>query len=235
MSRAHTIVIAAAAILTSTALIVPTSGALAERWTSVTYNGLPMIEGSGRIVQQARAVGDFRRIKTYGSEDVEVRFGPKTSLVIAADDNILPLLTSEVDNGTLKIASRGSFRTRAPIKVWITTPDLEAYQTFGSGNVAIRDVNNNSLRLTINGSGNVVVNGRTGDLDLAVHGSGRARLDGLAARHVKASMFGSGDATVRATDELDARVFGSGRLRYVGSPQNISRHTFGSGRIIAAN
>jgi hypothetical protein len=237
MSRHYNVLIAAAAaaVLTSTALIVPTSGALAQGWTTVTHNGQPMVEGSGRIVQQARSVGDFRRIKTYGSEDVEVRFGPTTSLVIAADDNILPLLTSEVDNGTLKLGSRGSFRTRSPIKVWITTPHLEAYQSFGSGRAAIHQVNNNSLRLTLNGSGDLVVTGRTGELDLGVYGSGRARLEGLAARDVKAGMFGSGDATVRATDQLDANVFGSGTLRYVGSPQNVSRQTFGPGRIVAAN
>ena len=235
MSRAHTIVIAAAALLTSTALIVPTSGALAEGWINVTHNGQPMVEGSGRIVQQARAVGNFSRVKTYGAETVEIRFGPTHSLVIAADDNILPLLTSEVEDGTLKLSSRGSYRTRGPIKVWITVPNLDSYQSFGSGDAVIHQVNSSRLRLAINGSGDLVATGRTSELDIAVYGSGRARLESLAAGDVKAGMYGSGRATVRAAGNLDASVFGSGTLHYIGNPQHVRQRTFGSGRIVAAN
>jgi hypothetical protein len=118
--------------------------------------------------------------------------------------------------------------------VWITTPDLEAYQTSGSGGVVIHQVNNPRLGLRINGSSDLLVTGRTGELDVAIHGSGSARLADLAARDVKANLYGSGDATVRATGRLDASIFGSGTLRYVGAPQQLSRQTFGSGRIVAA-
>ena len=234
MSRRHTVILVAAAVLTSSALIVPTSGLAAQNWTSVTNRAHPMVEGSGRIIQQSRPVGAFNRVETIGSESVEVRFGPRPSLVIAADDNVLPLITSEVQDGTLKLGSRGSFRMRGPIKVWITTPNLEAYKTSGSGDVVIHQLNNSRLDLTINGSSDIVVAGRTGHLDLAIHGSGSARLADLAARNAKAALYGSGDATVRATDQLDASVFGSGTLRYVGSPRYLGQHTFGSGRILAA-
>ena len=43
-----------------------------------------------------RNVGEFRAVHTMGSENVDVRFGATTSVVIAADDNILPLLSSRV-------------------------------------------------------------------------------------------------------------------------------------------
>jgi len=235
MSRHQTVLIIAAAALVSTALIVPTSGVLAESWTTVTVDHRPIVQGSGHVVQQRRDVGDFRRVETLGSEDVDVRFGPTRSVVIAADDNILPLLSSRVVGGTLKFESRGSYRMRGPIRVWITTPRLDEFKTVGSGNVVIHDVNSSSLKLSLHGSGDIQANGRTQQLDLALMGSGRARLADLLATDVSAGVFGSGDAIIRATGKLDAQMFGSGSLRYLGNPKSMRSSHFGSGRIVSAN
>ena len=234
MSRRQILIFAAAALVTSSALIVPTTSVVAQPWTTVTYNALPTVEGSGRIVRQNRAVAPFQRVETYGAEQVEVRFGPRHSLVIAADDNILPLLSSAVRNGTLKLESRGSYRMRGPIKVWITTPNLEDYKTFGSGGVTIHQVNNPRLNLGVFGSSDIHATGRTGMLDVAIHGSGSARLAGLAAGNAKVGIYGSGEALVRTGGQLNASVFGSGNVRYLGQPQNVRRQRFGSGRIVAA-
>jgi hypothetical protein len=234
MSRQNVLFIAAATLV-SAALIIPTSGVVAQHWSHVTVNRMPVIDGSGRIVQQSRDVGEFRGVQTMGAESVDVRFGPKTSVVIAADDNILPLLSSRVVDGKLKIESRGSYRTRSPIRVWITTPRLEEFTTMGSGNVVIHDVSSPHLKLTLQGSGDIQANGRIGELDLALMGSGRARLADLSATDVSAGVFGSGEAVVRASGRLDAQMFGSGVLRYVGNPKSLRSSHFGSGRIIVSN
>lgn len=233
MSYRTTLMFVAAAALTSAALIIPSASLAAQRGHTVNYNNMPMIEGSGRVVRQNRSVGAFRRVETLGSEVVEVRLGARPSLVIAADDNILRLISSEVKNGTLKIESRGSYRTRSPIRVWITTPDLEAFSTMGSGNVTIHGVDNRQLSLAIHGSGDMQATGRTRQLDVSIYGSGNARLGGLTAADVNAALYGSGSATVRASGELDAQVVGSGTLRYLGQPASVRRQRIGSGRIIA--
>jgi hypothetical protein len=225
----------AVAALTSAALIVPTTSVAAQNWTSVTYNHRPMIQGSGRVVRQNRAVGHFDRILVEGAEVVEVRLGTQYSLSIAADDNLLPLLTSEVKGGTLKLGSRGSYRTRGPVRVWITMPNLESLTASGSGSVAINGVNNKRLALGLNGSGDIRAAGRTGQLNLSLNGSGSARLAGLAAGNADVGIYGSGDASVRTIGDLDARVVGSGTLRYVGQPAHVRRQRTGSGRIVAAN
>ena len=234
MSRQNVLLVAAAAFV-SAALILPTSGVVAQSWTTVTTNHMPIVEGSGHVIQQGRAVGNFNAVETRGSEDVEVRFGPKASVVIAADDNILPLLTTRVSGGTLKIESRGSFRMRGPIRVWITVPNLDSFTTSGSGDVVLHDVNNGRLTLTMNGSGNMTANGRTGGLDLALNGSGRAQLANLSATDVTARISGSGSARVNARRQLDAQVFGSGTVYYVGKPADVRSAHFGSGRVVASN
>ena len=234
MSRRQNLIIAIAACLTSSALIIPASGLQAQSWTTVTHNHMPIIDGSGRVVQQNRPVPSFQRVETVGSESVDVRFGPRPALVIIADDNILPLITTEVRGGTLKIGTRGSFRTRNTIRVQLTTPSLQGLKTFGSGDVRIHGANNERLELAIHGSSDLRATGRVSQLDVNVFGSGTARLEGLSAGAVDASVYGSGEAIVRASGDLEARVFGSGTVRYVGQPANIRRQNLGSGRIVAA-
>ena len=235
MSRPTILMIFAVAALTSAALIVPTTSVAAQNWTRVTYNHRPMVQGSGRVVRQNRPVGHFDRILIEGAEVVEVRLGTQYSLSIAADDNVLPLLTSEVEGGTVKLGSRGSYRTRGPVRVWVTMPNLESLAASGSGSVAIDGVNNKQLALSLNGSGDIRAAGRTDQLNLSLNGSGSARLAGLAARNADVGIYGSGDASVRTAGDLDARVVGSGTLRYVGQPAHVRRQRIGSGRIVAAN
>ncbi len=234
MTRQTVLIVAAAAIV-SAALILPTSGVVAQNWTTVTMNHMPIVEGSGRVVQQQRSVGSFDSVETLGSETVEVRFGATPSVIIAADENILPLITTQVVNGELKIGSRGSFRMHGPIRAWVTTPNLKAFTTSGSGDVLIHDVNNGALALTMNGSGSMTANGRTGRHHVTINGSGRAQLASLSANDVSAGLFGSGNATVNAHGRLDAQIFGSGSLHYIGKPTELRSSHFGSGRILASN
>ena len=234
MEQPSKLIFLAAAALVSAAMLVPTSGVAAQDWTSVSNNGQRQIVGSGRVVRQNRAVAPFQRIETLGSAIVQVRVGPARSVTIAADDNILPLLTSEVRGGTLTLSSRGSYRMRGPIRVWISTPNLDGVRSAGSGDTSISGINAARLALTIQGPGAIRAEGRTGRLDLAIQGSGNADLSRLAARDARAALYGSGSAVVRAAGNLDARVIGSGDLRYVGTPTTLSRHRVGSGSIRAA-
>jgi hypothetical protein len=235
MANPIALILVAAAALTSTTLIAPAPGLAGESWTTVNHNRMPLVHGSGRVIQQRRSVASFDRVHTNGAETVEVRIGARPSLVIAADDNILPLLSTEVRNGVLRIESRGSYRIRGPIRVWITTPDLRAFQTMGSGDVTIHGVNNDRLELTIHGSGDMQASGRTRDLDVDIYGSGNARLTSLAAQNADVDIYGSGNAAVSVRGSLGARVMGSGNIRYVGRPASLRARQFGSGTVAAGN
>jgi hypothetical protein len=47
------------------------------------------------------------------------------------------------------------------------------------------------------------------------------------------TVTGSGDAVVRAMDEIDANIIGSGNVRYAGNPAQVKRSVVGSGEISA--
>src|SRR4051812_6066590 len=109
----------------------PMSAVAHSGWINVQNDRYPTIEGSGRIVSQNRAVSPFNRIELQGAADAEIQLGRSQSVTIQADDNLLPLMTSEVRGGTLVLGSRGSFRTRWTPRLRITVPDVSEVETNG--------------------------------------------------------------------------------------------------------
>jgi hypothetical protein len=206
--------------------------AAASGQISVIKDHSPVIQGSGRIVRQARPIAAVSSVELAGATNLEVRLGSAPSLTIEADDNLLPLMTSEIQGDTLVIGSRGSYRTNVTPRVYLTVPDLRQVQSTGSGNVLLMGVSNASLTLNIRGSGNMRAIGRTGRLDATIRGSGDFDLEALAVRDARVDVMGSGDATVRVSGALDASAFGSGDVRYFGRPAALAVHTGGTGRIV---
>ena len=234
MSARTTIMFVAAAALTSAALIIPATGASAQRgWQTVTHNNEPVVTGSGRIVRQNRAIDDFRAVELMGFSNAVIQLGAQPSLTIEADDNLLPYFTSNIERGVLRLDTRGSLRARTTPRIFITVPNLEAVTTMGSGNVAINGVANQRLTLVTRGSGNIRATGRTGNLTATVQGSGNGDVRGVAAGRANVAVHGSGNAWVSTSGAVSASAFGSGNVYVLGRPSSLQVSEAGSGRVIA--
>jgi hypothetical protein len=191
------------------------------------------IQGSGVSKTESRNVPSFSKIELSGSPDVEVAVGPAESLSVTADDNILPLIETKVDGGTLDIGSKDSYSTSIGVKVKITAPTLEGVSISGSGNIHVTGLKAGEMEAGITGSGNIVIAGTSDQLTAHITGSGNLKADELSVKHARVTVTGSGDATIRASDEVEATVTGSGNIRYAGNPPQVKRNVIGSGEISA--
>jgi hypothetical protein len=214
------------------AMSLPLGAASAHGWTSVNTNGQPMIEGSGHVVRQPRPVGNIDRVELTGSADLDVSIGPASALWIEADDNLLPLLTTEVRGGRLVVGTHGSYRTHNPIKVHLTVPDIRSVSTTGSGDAYLTGVANRQLELVSSGSGNFRVLGTTGELEVRMQGSGDADVRSLRFARADVSVMGSGNAMIAGDGAVRARAFGSGNVIVSGHPASLEVTHGGSGRVI---
>ena len=206
-----------------------------NNWTSVQHNGSPQVTGSGRVIRQARPISAAQAVELSGAADVEVRVGPAPSLTIEADDNLLPLFTSEVRDGTLKLGSKGSYRTRNTPRFFVTLPSLNSLQTSGSGDAVVIDARSSSLALGLKGSGNIRASGSAGRLDASIHGSGNLDLRQLAAGDAKLAIFGSGEITAAPRGKVEAITFGSGDIELLSRPASLQVSRGGSGSVRTSN
>jgi hypothetical protein len=189
------------------------------------------VQGSGVIRSEARDTGPFSGVQLRDSLDVEIVIGTPAQVTIEADDNLLPLIDTRVDDGRLIIESHGSYRMRHRGVVHIQTPALREVLLDGSGDVDIQNLDSDALKLVVAGSGDIRAGGRVARLDARIEGSGDLRLASLAASDARVRIDGSGDAEVRSAGLLDAVVNGSGDIVYHGQPAQIDRRVNGSGSI----
>jgi hypothetical protein len=198
---------------------------------SISHCNPDAIHGSGVSKTETRAVGTFSKIDLAGSPDVEVAVGSDASVKVTADDNILPLIETTVEGRTLRIGSKGSYSTSLGVKVNITVPALDGASVLGSGDIRVTGLKAGDMDASVTGSGDVTLSGVVDLLRAKILGSGDLKAGELAAKKVRVVVTGSGDAAVRAADELEASVLGSGNVRYYGNPPGVKKNITGSGDI----
>ncbi len=192
-----------------------------------------MITGSGTVITESRQVDSFDRLVVEGSGQVFVEIGPAPSLEVQAEDNVIPVLTTEINNGRLilSIEPDTSLRDIEPIVYRITAPDLVGIDIAGSGDVMADGIETTEFEVSIAGSGDVEPVGVAEHLSLSTAGSGTYRGIGLVAQSAKVDIAGSGSAMVNATVTLEISVAGSGSVEYVGNP-TVTQSIAGSGRVL---
>jgi putative autotransporter adhesin-like protein len=195
--------------------------------------GCSVVNGSGQTKSETRTVSGFTGIELSGIGEVTIEQGDAESLTIEADDNVLPVLTSKVDDSVLRLGRKQRTRvnTRNPIRYRVTVTDLDRIELSGSGSVVGEGLRLDALRVEISGSGTMRLAGSADEQQLEVSGSGRYDAAGLASRSVDVEISGSGKATVTVTEQLRVDISGSGTVTYTGDPK-VDQSVSGSGRLI---
>ena len=197
---------------------------------SACDGGVFGVRGSGNVITESRDVSGFNEIAVLGSGNVVVEFNGSESLTVEAEDNIMPLLKTEVRNGRLELSVESSISPTVEVKYTITAATLDGVSISGSGDVAATGIDAESFDVEISGSGKVKATGTADTLTLSISGSGRYDGEGLAASVGDVRVSGSGDAVVYVTEDLNVDVSGSGSVEYIGEP-SLTTSISGSGDI----
>jgi hypothetical protein len=215
-----------------------------------------LVKGSGVAATQRRDVGTFVGIGLAAPFAVVLRAASREAIEIVADDNILPLIQTQLTGSgserSLHIDLPRDTRVepRTPIVITVDYARLDDLSIGssgsisasamkaskldaaigGSGKIDLAGLDAGRLSVAIGGSGTFRADGRARTLSVSIGGSGRCDAERLVAADVSVSIGGSGDARVRAETALSASIAGSGDLYHAGAavPQAA---IVGSGRI----
>jgi hypothetical protein len=210
------------------------------------------VRGSGTTRSESRAVADFDAVALGGVGELTIEQTGAESLTIEAEDNILPLLTSDVRGGRLHLGTRpgvGIEPTR-PIRYRLTVARLRAIALSGSGGVAcaalttdelslaasgvgsldLHGLRADALRVEVSGTANVSAAGQVARQTVALSGSGSYAARDLACEAATVSVSGTGGVALQVRDTLDAAVSGVGSIVYYGDP-SVRRRVSGVGSI----
>ena len=177
------------------------------------------VAGSGNRQLEKRNVPSFTSISTEGAYEIEVVQGTQTSLEIEGDDNILPLITTEVSNNVLHIKNSPGYSTRKPITIKISAPTLEGVSASGAGRIDVSGLKNQKFELDVNGAPRITVSGETKVLEINTNGAANIDTHKLRADRAVVESNGVSKVEVYAADELDVTVSGPSNVVYHGDPQ----------------
>jgi hypothetical protein len=222
------------------------------------FSSCKKINGKGDVVTETRDASGFRGISL--AIDGDVHFTPDSvyHLEISGQQNILDVIETNVDGGTLtiKVRDNNTLGSHDPIVVTVSAPSVSTLtisgsgamyveapwigssftlNISGSGNLHAGEIDVNSLRANISGSGSISAN--TGTIiteTLVISGSGSIEFAGVMSNDTYATISGSGNITAWVVNYLEATISGSGNIYYKGSP-TIKTHISGSGKIEQIN
>jgi carbon monoxide dehydrogenase subunit G len=211
------------------------------------------VKGSGHITTETRKLGSYHKISVHSSVDVYLTQGPEKEAIIEADDNFLHYIVLEEDGGTLTIRQKDniSFSNHHPIKIRLTAPNITELDLTSSGSINLvntidneesvtlsvtgsgdikGDIHSPEVNADITGSGDITITGETRDIEYEGTGSGDFKAKSLKAENATINLTGSGNADVNVSAKLETNTTGSGDVYYYGNPQVTSNKT-GSGGV----
>jgi hypothetical protein len=222
---------------------------------STLFASCASVSGNGDVREEKRSIPNIYEVKTSGSIDVEIQVGDHYAVTVENDENLIPYVITEIDNGVLNVHYKDGYSINHDhAKVVVTAPTLEKVISSGSSNITSKGVIKNSNQIEIStsgsgdinaevdapsisvsgsGSGNITLSGRTKNFDCKMSGSGDIECGNLKSENAVIHVSGSSDVHVFASLSLQVNVTGSGDVYYGGKPSSPKIHITGSGTVKA--
>jgi hypothetical protein len=184
--------------------------------------------GEGAVTSETRQTDTFSRVESGAGIHVSIGIGDASALEVRAQSNLLPLITTEVVDGTLRIGSSKGYTTSEKVEVILATPQLERIVLSGGSRGTIDGVSSDTFDVELNGGSVLTATGTASTITLHVSGGSVAELDGLTAATISADLSGGSRAEVRATDLVDGSATGGSRVSVAGGANTTVDTTGGS-------
>ena len=121
---------------------------------SVVSCNISLVRGSGNVISEDRDVSGFSKISLSGSGSLYIEQGNEESLTIKAEDNLVPLIRTEVSGNTLSIGTKlgTSITPTKSIEFYLKVKDVESISVSGSGSINCSGLETDDLSIKTSGS-----------------------------------------------------------------------------------
>lgn len=213
------------------------------------------VSGSGKIKAETRKLNTFDAISIDYPAEVLIVQGKSETVKLEADDNLLPQLSTKVQNGKLVITNSESewskrVKSSQTVKITITVKDLHDVEFSAAGKLRIEKLTSDSLNFDLSGAGEVkLIDLKVDDLNCSLTGAGDIKADGTAnnvkveidgfgsfygddlqSLNADVTINGAGSVKLKVKTKLNAEINGAGSIGYYGNP-TVDQSVNGAGSI----
>ena len=199
-------------LLATTAFVVV--GAMAAGCSLTTGTS-----GDGPTSTESRTTDAFSRVETGFGIGVTVTIGPAQSVEVHAQSNILPIISTKVEGGTLHIDATKEFSTTEAVEVVVVTPTLDGISLGGGSQGRVTGLDADALDISLSGGSGLTATGSASDVMLGSSGGSEAHLVDLSADTVSLELSGGASAEVNASTEVNGSASGGAHATVRGPAQ----------------
>ncbi len=212
------------------------------------------IKGNGNVVEETRDLDEFSKISVSRGMNVYISQGTTAKVVVKADENLLEVIDTYVDDKTLKVTTLKGIRNATSNKVYVTVPDLEYIKSTSGSNIFSEDsLKTGNLEIKSSAGSNIRLSLESGELTISAAAGSNIFLDGMAksvnmkassgsnikagdllAENCDAKVSSGANIWIKVQNGLTAKASSGGNLFYSGDP-NPLRITKSSGGNIIKN
>ncbi|PIV18947.1 MAG: DUF2807 domain-containing protein [Flavobacteriales bacterium CG03_land_8_20_14_0_80_35_15] len=205
--------------------------------TSCMLNGL---SGNGQVQTEPRSIRqEFKALSVSQGIDVYLTTNQSNSVKVEADDNILDLIKTEVQNGTLKIyLSKQVWHSKAR-KVYVSAPIIEEILVSSGASVKLENtlivdklmlkassgseievhVGVSDLYCEASSGADITLIGTAKNLDVEASSGSSVKADDLKTYDTNAKATSGATVNVNATNTIQIKKGSGGSVNYKGSPK----------------
>ena len=209
-----------------------------------------IVTASTVVITEPRSASNFTAIDMRTLGNVNITQGQNESVTVKGSDNVVPVITTTVSNGTLIIDSEKNttFTGMTPsnmltftivvkdlasltisgladVKVGTLSAANLALTMSGAGSITLDQLTADSLNITVSGLGNVALAGQVTDATVNIPGAGNVSAPDLKIETAGITVSGLGNAVVWVTGQLNGTISGAGSVSYYGSPNTSTSST----------
>jgi hypothetical protein len=189
------------------------------------------VRGSGNRKTEKRELPSFKAVDTTGAYDVEVICQKPASFEIEADDNILPLIKTEVRDGVLYVSNQQRYNSAKAVALRINLPELIAVSSRGAGEITVQDASGDNLKIESTGAASIKATGKVKSATISSTGAGDIDAGRLQSEKARVTVNGAASVNVCVTEQLDVSVSGVGSVSYSGNPKTVNKSVSGIGSV----
>jgi Putative auto-transporter adhesin, head GIN domain len=168
--------------------------------------------GQGPVKDETRTTAAFSLIDVSNGIALTAEIGPTQSVVVHAQENLLPIIATDVQGGTLKIHSTQGYSTTESVSVTVVTPALTGITMSGGSQGTANGIAADRFTIDLSGGAGLTASGSTSTLALQASGGARAGLGELVAKSVTLDVSGGSSAIVQGTDTIVGSASGGARV-----------------------
>lgn len=213
------------------------------------------MDGNNDVTSENRSITGFTEVVSEGEFDVIIVQDSVFSIIVEAEENLLPYISTTTSNSTLIIKTKNKrcIRPNSPVKIYVSAPEIQSIILDGSGSINAEQISTNNLyaklrgsgdllinanctdfNCKLSGSGNIVLSGSVNDAEMLISGSGNIQAYSFQQNRSFATISGSGNTYLSVSTLLDVKISGSGSVNYIGFP-SVNASITGSGSVNNSN